>query len=184
MSTRCHIYIDDIDVTVGCALPAMTTVQRVPMEAFLEQGVLLYHHADGHPDTMMPALRAWLSHAHSLVTRPPCFWWDSERVASIIVAASVGRYLTPDYDPDRKEHTYEKLADGRNGSGWGVPTMQVAEGFHPDIEWLYWVSLEGGDPFRHTGDDCRACIVTFAATTVEARGTVDLRFHGVTLAPD
>ena len=100
---------------------------------------LLYHHTDGYPEFAMKKIRAFLAGAAERVTQPPCLWWDSERVAACFVAASIGAYEAPSFDPNLK------VGGGRkgqgNGSGIGIPDFQPCVELHGDIEYLYRICL-------------------------------------------
>jgi len=140
MGTRCMVLVVDDYTPLPDALKGGGRISSAELQGV--EGVLLYHHMDGYPEAMLPALRRFLIHAHSLVTEGPCYWWDCERVAAIIVGASVGKYMHPDYNPDNNE-TAREWGGRKNGTGWGVPRFQPCCLPHDDIEYLYLVELRG-----------------------------------------
>jgi hypothetical protein len=108
-------------------------------ESLPHPGALLYHHSDGYPEAMLPCIQKMLNHVANLVTDGPCLWWDSQRVAAMFVAWSVGEYQEPDIDPNHNTNLYND--NGVNGSGWGVPRFQPILKVPPDVEYLYRITF-------------------------------------------
>lgn len=97
----------------------------------------LYHHSDGYPSFMLPKIVRFLEHAACLVTKSPCRWWDSERLAAIFIAWSIGDYYGPSLNPDEG---IKFRKDKGNGSGWGVPVFQPCLLRHGDIEYIWRIN--------------------------------------------
>ena len=113
MSTRCHVEICD-----GSA----------------GDGVLLYHHSDGYPSFQRPKLHRYLEGAFARLTAAGYpYWWDSERVAALLVMLSAGNYEKP-AEPEAN----------------GVPVYQPAHSVHGDIEWFYSVLLDPAAQGKYT----------------------------------
>ena len=113
-------------------------------------GVLLYHHWDGYPSSMIPDLTTRLKHAAKYG-----YWWDSERVGAMLVAWSVGDPDRSDLNPNRSS-TYAyavkrakedgKPPPDKKGNMWGVPVYHPALNYHGDLEYLYRVYLHYAGP--------------------------------------
>ena len=132
MSTRCMIEFYDGD-------PAK------PDEVY-GPGALLYHHSDGYPEGMVPELTTRLKHAAK-----SGYWWDSERIAGMVVAWSLGDLEKPDTNPDNSfAYAMEVERAKRDGKPmpkreryvyWGVPQFMPALHYHGDLAYLYRVYL-------------------------------------------
>src|ERR1039458_10039215 len=125
MSTRCNVEIYDSFNTEN-------------------PGAMLYHHSDGYPDFMMGKLDRFLKATFEYLTEAGySYWWDSERVASILILLSIEDYKNPlkPFSTDRankydiKNPTQEYRIDG------GVPVFQPCMKLHRDIEFVWRVYL-------------------------------------------
>ena len=119
MSTRSHVEVWD----------------GTPGDEGTDLGALLYHHSDGMPSAMIPCLRAHLDQH-----KERAYWWDSERIAAMLVAWSIGEYQMPDLDIE-KAHAYD---GGEGVTSRGVPMFHPCLAYHGDIEYLYRVYLHYG----------------------------------------
>jgi hypothetical protein len=120
MSTRCNVEIYD-------SYPS-------------EPGAMLYHHSDGYPDFMRGKLERFLTAAYRHLQEAGYpYWWDSERVAAVIVLLSVEDYDEPlrPFSTDRADR-YEP---GANKYRHLVPVFQPCLHRHGDIEYVWRVIL-------------------------------------------
>lgn len=106
--------------------------------------VILYHHSDGYPSCQIPKLHAFLKNAYARLKKLGYpYWWDSERVAAMLILLSADSYTEPTL------LTEERFAE-RAGDGWkhdaaqGYPVYQPCASLHGDIEYIYRVKLGGG----------------------------------------
>ena len=107
MSTRCNIQLFDkfnID----------------------KPGAILYHHYDGYPPFMKKKLERFLTKINKILCENNLhYWWDTERVSSLMVMLSANNYENP------------SLPESLNQ----VPTFQPCQKLHSDIEYIWNVKL-------------------------------------------
>lgn len=127
MSTRAHIALyDQYD-------------KEVP-------GALLYHHSDGYPEFMEPYLERMLEAVSKFLERAGySYWWDSERVAAVMVLLSSTCYEEPSF-PDEKRIASDPEQRYKGGVvefdfNGGVPYCQPCTRMHGDVEFLWKVKL-------------------------------------------
>ena len=141
MSTRCQIELVD----------GMSRRGR---------GVLLYHHCDGHPSAQLRLLRTFLDAAHEFLKKADYpYWWDPERVASVLVLLSAKHYEEPGLvSQEDFDENAEKIAI-RKARGYGdpnqdylympdngVPVYQPCRNWHGDIGYVYVIDLSPDVP--------------------------------------
>jgi hypothetical protein len=156
MGTRCNIQVVD---QYG---KADTSQIDIPQE----EGVLLYNHWDSYPTWMVPTLARYAERARSLVSRGSCMWWDSDRVAAIISAWSVGGNIWPSLLPDlgsvfihgiggfapwdeSSDQLLSEHPELQNGAGYGVPSIQPTSGPACDAAYWYQLVLYGGAMIKY-----------------------------------
>jgi hypothetical protein len=141
MGTRCQVQLHDTD----------------EKDSF---GAMLYHHMDGYPDFMGPYLVKMLEAVREFIDRTGFAWWDSERVAAVMVLLSSTHYDEPGFPdesriaPDRKTMLMAEV--GKYDFDGGVPHFQPSQTIHGDIEYMWHVYLSAEGAFRITYDDLDA----------------------------
>lgn len=138
MSTRCNIEIYD---------------DQWDKE---KPGAILYHHSDGYPEFMLDKLNTFLKETYELLKEAEYpYWWDSERVASIMILLSVEDYkeaLKP-FSTDRHNKCDNENMDDAYRPYHGIPVFQPCLTLHSDIDYVYKIHLtkEGKYYINHEG---------------------------------
>jgi len=109
--------------------------------------VILYHHSDGYPSAQLPKLDAYLKGAFDRLSRLGYpYWWDSERVAAMMIFLSANTYSEPALLNE------EQFTEACDKTTWqkplGYPHYQPCARLHGDIEFLYRVHLLHDGRFR------------------------------------
>lgn len=134
MSTRCQIEIMD-----------------GKFEDHKGMGVLLYHHSDGYPSFQLEKLQRFLDRVKTFLDEAEYpYWWDSERVAAVMVLLSAQSYDNPILLSQKKLEaaltggvpSYARDPDLKFPDG-GVPVYQPCRMWHGDICYIYVVELTG-----------------------------------------
>jgi hypothetical protein len=112
--------------------------------------ILLYHHSDGYPTFMARKVHRFMKKAYTYLKHAGFpYWWDTERVAAVLIALSLDDYEKP-IDPadstkkfrgsflgTRKRHAvYEEYRPKG-----GVPEFVPCAALHGDLEYVYDVYL-------------------------------------------
>jgi len=93
------------------------------------KGTLLYHHNDGYPEFMYPKLKKFLNASYEYLKEAGySHWWDSERVAAVMIALSIEDYYEP-LMPIKLPHKPK------------VPVFQPSLEQHENVEYLWRVYL-------------------------------------------
>jgi hypothetical protein len=140
MSTRCTVRIYDGEEN--------STPEEHP--------VMLYHHSDGYPSFMVPLLKRFLEETRVFLQEAGFpYWWDSERVAAVMILLSA-----EDEDKPIKPFTTDKLLGSYNNNldtkrkfeefrpNGGVPVFQPCAVLHGDLEYVYDVYLSGQGTYK------------------------------------
>ncbi|RDJ34983.1 MAG: hypothetical protein DWQ19_09115 [Crenarchaeota archaeon] len=115
MSTRCNIEIHDTFNVLGGG-----------EQEYL--GALLYHHSDGYPGFMDKKLHKFLKATYKYLEKAGHpYWWDSERVAAVMILLSTGDYEAP---TQPALHSFD------------VPQFQPSLKLHDDIDYIWKVVLK------------------------------------------
>lgn len=136
MSTRCHL-------------------QVVENQSYSRgEGLLLYHHGDGYPSYMVPAITRFAECA-----REGCRWWEAFGVASMFVNWSIGTSRWPSiiadlgyrfpkghapYDPAATKLLSE-CPEEQKKNRYSIPDFGLTEGFYGDINYWYQLVLSLGN---------------------------------------
>ncbi len=123
MSTRCNIEIYDQNQT--------------------EPGAILYHHSDGYPDFMLKKLNKFLKESYNVLQRAGyAYWWDSERVASVMIMLSIEDYEVPmlPFSTKRTDYDFNQFSKPYRPEK-GIPVFQPCVSLHGDIAYVYKVRL-------------------------------------------
>jgi hypothetical protein len=147
MSTRCHVELYDAWYK-----------DHTKQEKTFSLGVRLYHHSDGYPSFMRNKLKRYLTAAYEYLKEAGYpYWWDSERVAAVLIALSIEDYEQPlkPFSTDRANSYAQK--NGKYPEEYrvygGVPAFQPCLNEHSDIEYVWKVVLqpeEGKFKISHT----------------------------------
>jgi len=105
-------------------------------------GVILYHHSDGYPDFMKGKLKRFLEKTFEILTEAGYpYWWDSERVAAVMIMLSIEDYENPllPFSTNRS-NSFEPRDPYRPNEG--IPVFQPCLKLHGDIEYIYRIRLD------------------------------------------
>jgi len=146
MSTRCHVELWDAwykDAPIRGMNPhgSKTILTKL--------GVRLYHHSDGYPSFMRPKLKKFLPAAYEYLKEAGySYWWDSERVAAVLIALSIEDYSEPlkPFSTDRDNRYVSCVERGDSPerpyrTNGGVPVFQPCMEIHGDVEYIWKVTL-------------------------------------------
>jgi hypothetical protein len=110
-------------------------------------GAMLYHHSDGYPDFMGQKLTDFLDGTYERLEKAGYpYWWDSERVAAMLVLLSAEDYDEAK-DPGSKGtpffgRRFKSFDDyKKERPNYGVPVFQPAMVTHGDVEYIWKVHL-------------------------------------------
>jgi hypothetical protein len=113
-------------------------------------GAMLYHHSDGYPSFMAGKLDRFLKAAYEYLTDSGySYWWDSERVAAVLIALSIEDYTNPlkPFSTDRVNRYDTQNPSKEYRTDGGVPVFQPCLRLHGDIEYVWRVYLTGSGEF-------------------------------------
>ena len=143
MSTRCHVELHDCYYKGNHGFPRKDKPPVAMPKTVSHFGVRLYHHSDGYPSFMRPKLKRFLPAVFAYLKEAGHpYWWDSERVAAVLIALSIEDYEQPlkPFSTDRPNQ-YVSGSNGPYRTNGGVPTFQPCFAEHCDIEYVWKVTL-------------------------------------------
>jgi hypothetical protein len=113
-------------------------------------GAMLYHHSDGYPEFMQGKLERFLKATYEYLKEAEYpYWWDSERVAAILIVLSIEDYEQPlkPFSTER-DNKYQILGKKEYRPDGGVPVFQPCMDRHGDIDYVWKVYLKDAGEFE------------------------------------